>query len=264
MQTLSQLVAHTTEVCWPFGEAENLPTQHRQLIIEGIIDIQKWVECYQHNNVDILRNCSVYFQCGMTVFAAPRGDVHRISTFDRINATTGKEDKDADVNWCSEIIYNYVEYGVLRKIVDNILCARASCSPIVLPGQCGWPVPTNAQYPGYPELPLGFNYPQESLNRTGDCILSCSPRAKVGVWAFNNGRIYLAPWVQSTEDVAIQWNGIKRDFTNSDLVPSSADYEEAIKYWTLWGHFREYERDLEMAAMYKGEYERKAFMGNLI
>lgn len=260
MQTLAQLKALLQPQLWPAGEATNLIDAHAKSIISALIDIQKWVFCFQYNNNTVYNPCSILFQCGMSVITAPRGDIFRVSTFDRINATTGLEDINSPTNWCAEVVYQRVEYCALKKFVDAQLAAKCSAfGQIQVPGQCGgWPLPTNAGYIGYPQLPQGFIYPQASLDRTGNCVVQngcCAPgRSRVGVWAQHNGRIYLAPWVQSTELVLLSWNGIMRDWNDSSLVNVDQDYLDAIKKFVWMEHYRDYERDTQQYQIYLAEY----------
>lgn len=260
MQTLAQLKAQLQPVLWPAGEASNLVDAHNKAFIEALIEIQRWVFCYQYNNGTIYNGCSILFQCGMSVITAPKGAIFRVSTFDRINPVTGAEDINVPISWCSEVIYQNVPYATLKKFVDAQLATRCSCVPQVqIPGACGgWPLPTNAGYIGYPELPVGFIYPQASLDRTGNCVLNgigcAAGRSRVGVWAQHNGRIYLAPWLQSTEVIMVGWNGIVRDWNDSSIVSSDPDYVDAVKKYVWMVHYRDYERDTQQFQIYEAAW----------
>lgn len=255
LQTWAALKAALRDQIWPQGEQSNLVVAHNRIFVEAAVNIATYVDCWQINNVEIIPPCGILFQSGMSVVQAPKGNIFRVSTYDQLTST-GLESATANVNWDAEVRYTKVNHQRMRKLVDSTLAS--GCLPIAAPFAPGYPVPTNAGYDGYPELPLGFKYPQPSLDRTcnaaGNLWGTCTQRALAGIWGLESGRIYLAPWMQTTEWLAIEWDGIKRAYADTDLVSADPDWMDTIKKYVFWVENRDYLQDMGMAAQYKQEY----------
>lgn len=236
--TLARMKAELRPELFPMGEAQNLVSAHDRAFTDALVDLGKWVPCLQTANTTVVPFCSTYFQCGMTVLTAPRGAIKRVSVADRINLDTCLEDEAAEVNWCSEVIAEQVEYCHLQKITDA-LCQCGWTAPDLAPFCCDpfhFPTPTDAGYEGFPMLPLGFHWPQPSTD-------SPCGRALVKVWALHRGRIYIAPWLQSSEVVIIEWDGLKRDWNELDKVDNDPLLKRAVSHFVLREHYLRYERD---------------------
>lgn len=244
-------------VVFPAGEAPNLVAAHNKAILDALIDIQTWVECQQQDNRSIYPQCSTYYKCGLTVLPAPAGMINRIDVVDRINPDTGLEDATADYDWCSAITY----LEVPSIYMDRYLAAsRAAggCLPAALffslsatscqKGMYSIPTPTDEGVPaGLPVLPLGYSYPQESTDAT--------TRALSGVWAKSRGNILIAPWIQSTEQVVVIWDGIKRSFSDPETVSDNPLVFKAVQEWLRWDHFKNWDKDYDAAAAASLEYK---------
>lgn len=251
----AQLKALRTEI-WPEGEAPELVIPHNKSFISGLIDLQKKVECLQVNNTEVYEFCATLFQCGMTVVNAPRGIPRKVSTFVRRDDDC-EEDSESPVNWCDEVEYSYVDYTSLIRLIDKQLrckCnstfeALASMSDLSCRKMLGdaYPAPTDEEYEGYPELPFGFHYPQSSTD-------SPKGRATAGVYAIHRGRIYIAPWIQSTEVVVVEWDGIKRSWSDSDLVCDDPEFLRAIKLFVQWEHARDWDKSSVDYQIYEKDY----------
>lgn len=261
MFTFAQLKAAVLEQAFPDKEAKNLFIPHEKIMISAVVEIQQAIDRYKHNNTEIIPFCATYFQCGLTVLQAPRGIINGVSTFSGI--TTQCIQQASPINWCDEVKYQRVDYSDLVKMIDRTLACScsgfngyssllnlpfATCQKVL--GQKYSP-PTDAEYCGFPTLPLGFHFAQDStdMNR----------RARVGVWALQHNRIYIGPWINSTETVVVEWDGLKRQWVNADWVDTEEDplFIDAVKHYLLMKHFGQYERDPQMEA-----YHRDEFYGN--
>jgi hypothetical protein len=257
--TFGDLKTQTQADLFPTGVPYNLRNAYARLFQEALYDIQQKVDCFQHNNTQIVPFCNTKFQCGFTVFTAPKGRIWRVSVVDQVIPETGKENKDADIQWCGEVVYKQVDYCQLEKFVDRVLgCACSSfpwppspwpyTSKTPSPQLTRFPVPDQSAFAAYPEMPLGFLYPDASTD-------SPTGRAKVGVWALHSGRIYVAPWIQSTETVLIEWDGIKTQWSDDDLVEDNPQLKAAIKQFLQSQRSLYYDCDqgqmLQFAAAYQ-------------
>ena len=244
---------------WPAGEAEELVPAHDRYFVEAMLDLQQSVECLQYNNTSIFPHCTTYFQCGMTLLAAPKGVIRKVYTVDQINQTTGREDASVGTDWCSRVDYDQTKFCNLEHYVSQtIACASGSCgtgpslsSLFALPaGLCRkntFVPPTDAGWEGFDALPQGLHYPQESTDST------CG-RSHAGVWALRRGRLYVAPWIQSTEQVVVEWDGIKSEWVDEDTVEADGLLQRAIRYYVQAQHARDYDNEFDKSALLWNEY----------
>lgn len=256
--TFQDLIDELQPILWPMGEQENLIGPHQAFMVEALVDLQNWCECLQVNNVNVIPQCNTLFKCGLTVFDAPRGVINRIYTLDKINQTTGIEDPTVPTDWCSTVNYRQVQYADLWRLISQDLAKinlnfwswfgipNALAGIIAFPS-CWlgkykvYPPPTDAGLSGAPALPLGYHYPQTSTDEPNGI------RAQFGMWALRGGQIFMAPWIQSTESIIIEWDGIKRTWNPTDLVDNDPNLKKAIKWYVLWQHAFQYEKDYQAA-----------------
>lgn len=389
---------------FPDGEAVNLVAAHDNAILSGLIDIQKWVECFQQNNTTLFPQCSTLFDCGLTVFDAPRGRVKQVSVIDSLPATevparndsgdtiqtkdaldtvpyvmgrvgfnqsqvytktftlagvskiyvgmgynstnqigqqglsaaivkvngsivfageigdgnngvnpgdflsafpspwghnngsygvavdtnliegvntleitvTESYGSDHDIfarvlsvtdlvaendpsDYCSEIIYDQLDAVHVQKYQSKTkgcnTCGRSMGflyrTLISFFGlfDCGkklaFDEPTGDGVPeNLPRLPLGVKYAQKSTD--GKC------RARYGRWAVERGQIHLMPWIQSSETAIVKWDGIKRNFQDSEPISKDPSLLRAVTLYVQADHARRYDRSPGDAA----EFER--------
>jgi hypothetical protein len=254
--TFADLIAALQPILWPVGEAQNLVGPHRQMVIEALIDLQQWVECLQVNNTQVVPQCNTLFKCGYTVTDAPRGRIKRLYVIDQINQTTGKEDPTAPVDWCSAVDYRPVDYADLNRYVSQTLAGKLdngfwgwcgiNLAGIVAFPACWftkytYPPPTDAGLAQAPPLPQGYHYPQTSTDEPNGV------RAQYGMWAVRGGQIFVAPWIQSTETIIIEWDGIKRTWNDLDQVDDDPNLQKAVEQYVRWQHALKYDHDYEAA-----------------
>lgn len=244
-------------ILWPSGldEQENLIVAHDRFFVEAMIEAQRWVDCQQYNNTQLFRACSRFYKCGLNVMEQPvsqepirsiANTIRRVSVIDKIDPVTKLESATAPDDWCSQIYYDQVDYCKIvayqKKVAGCSSCGGfADFSGLFgyLPNDCkkgNYPTPDDAEYLAYSGLPLGHHYqPQESTNSI------C--RARRGVWALERGRLYIAPWLQSTETVIVEWDGIKNLWDDLDLVENNAQLKRFVRYYVQWNHLKDYDRD---------------------
>lgn len=403
MPTFLDLKNQIRRDIWSSGEPRSRVTAHNHWFIDALIEVQKYVECWQQNNTHLVPHCATRYNCGLTSFDFPRAHIKRLSvvsatlpdapepaligdsddsvdgsfysafggegvscqevtpsllafrdwtaintdtpaylkwkfdlskvvtevtidmmfgqcqnvTFtvqksdDNATWTTIKEDADqtwsngdtvtievtavevgaiywrvlitpttiaeplmgwviggatilgyntvvttlADIDWCSSIDYVQIEPCAIRNYLSSSKSC-GSCLPLHLyfgfPAACisgkgVIPVPTDEGVPGsLASLPLGYHYPQQSTDS--------SARATHGVWAIENGTIFIAPWIQSTETVVLRWDGIKRDWSDSDLLDNDPELIKTVLLYVSMQKARFEDRDLQVAADFERQY----------
>lgn len=208
MKTWGQLKKSIREDVWPSGEAENLITPHDNIFQEGAALISKFVECEQQRNVDQIPFCKTNYKCGMTVIPAPRGIIKRVFTV-------------ANEQYCDPVFYRHTGWPAPECWARNLI---------------KYTIPLNS---GMAKLPLGFQFADASTD-------SQCGRARTGIWAIHDGNIYISPWIQSNELIIVEWEGIKKEWGENDLVNEAQDYRATLKLFLQYGHERDF-GDMEKA-----------------
>lgn len=240
--TFSELKSKTFREVFVEGIPENLLTAYENgnpapgildsFIVEALFDIQRAVPCFTTPHSDTFPHCASYFNCGLTVLPKPAGQINRVYVIDRINPETGLEDPTASADYCTKVFYQQVDFCTLQSYMR--LCERCSGNSVAAVADAlvtnffgvwrrkrSYPRPSQSGLEALPTLPQGFLYPTESTNAGG--------RSPSGVWANHRGRIYIAPWIESTETVVIEWSGIKRNWSGTDLVEDDPKFRQAVR-----------------------------------
>lgn len=255
-----ELKAELRPLLFPDGEQENLVAVHDAFFNEALWDLCKMVPCYGFPHNDVYEHCATYFNCGLTVLPKPQGVITRLYTVDRIDPETGLEDPDADEDHCAKVEYFQVGYEQLKRFVD--VCERCNASvpetDAILTAIFGvfrrkrrYPPPTDEGFEDQPPLPPGFHYPQADTDASG--------RSAGGVWAIHRGRIYIAPWIQSTESVVIEWVGLKSKWGDLDEVEDDIKFKQAVREHVAMQHefaFGEPQRANDLRDMFYGNHNR--------
>jgi hypothetical protein len=157
--------------------------------------------------------------------------------------------------YCSEIEYRQTEPAYVQKYWSQARRDR-HCPSIPfffglssrLTGMNHYPpVPTDADVPaGLAILPLGFHYPQTDTDK--------KHRSLVGLWAIERQKIYIAPWINSSETVIVKWDGIKRSWADTDPIDDDPLLAEAVLAFVRQNHFTYWDRDYEAAAAAQAAY----------
>lgn len=187
---------------FPLGAPENLTSWINTAIQSAVIEVQRSVTCLQQYHDDVYDSCKTFWQCGTTVITKPPGEIRKVYTVE----TASGED------WCNPVVLNPVPISELRRWTSS------------------WRTKWSSDFYSAPasgmNLPRGFDVP----NTTSDAV---SGRALSGLWAIDApaNRLIIAPWIQSTEKLVVEWSGIKRTWEDGDLVVEDADYIRLIRLW---------------------------------
>jgi hypothetical protein len=255
MPTFGQVKTAIRAITFVTGEAPNVVALHDKMFVDAMADLQKVVECLRQDNTSIIPHCAELYNCGLSVTDAPRGLIKHLSVVDRINKTTGKEDAAADLDWCSAVDYTQVSpchihdfFARSRQLGCCLNIPLFFGLPGLLCGKANYPTPTDEGLPsGLAPLPLGFHYPQTSTDRPHG-------RAKAGVWAIERGKIYIAPWIQSTESIMLVWDGYKNSWTDADPIDDDPLLSEALEEYVRWKHAGKIDKDEAEAARAAAAY----------
>lgn len=209
MMTFAELMVQCNAEIFPDGLADNVAVGVRSFYKEAIVEMQRWIKCLQSNHTDIIPFKAAFWRCGTSVFCAPSGQIQRLYT--------------VGAAFCNPVDYYQVDYETIR------LWSRRFA------GMSGTPPNT-----GLPPLQIGFKYPEIVTDGSYG-------RAVRGWFAYDKGNIVVAPWIQSTESIAVEWDGMKRSFADEDLVGpgkmNDVTWLQAIKAYVMWRKLSIYDHE---------------------
>lgn len=176
----------------------------------------------------------------ITPYNIPQTDGEISVEMSVVSGVTGATNDD----WCSKVYYHQVEYMHIERYVrecrncsTNTIWGVANAIAANLFGhwRCKrvYNAPTDIGFESLPPLPPGFHYPQTSTDAGG--------RSRGGVYAIKGGNIYIAPWIESTESVVVEWNGLKTNWAATDLVTDDPKFIEAVRLNVGIQHYMSYE-----------------------
>ena len=210
---------------WPgvSGEARNLVEAHNEFFQDAMFDAVKYVTCLQENHTDVHPQCATYVDCAMTVIEAPPGKIKRVYTI-------------ANDDWCDKVFYDPVTIHELRCWAKHLETTF--------------------------EAPLNENMPVLSggMKVAGSSSDVVGGRMRTGIFALHNGRIYVAPWIQSNEKLVVEWDGRKEKWNDDDLVDTSERYfnrnvKKYIEHFVEHAHLERFEFDALRASRVKEQAE---------
>lgn len=252
-----ELKTQLRDELWFQDEAENLVAAHNNFFQQAMYDLQRAVPCYRFGNKDVYPHCASYFECGLTVIPAPRGEIVEVYTIDKIDPATGLESATVSDDWCSKIFYHpipYCEmerfYRLCQRLPDTTILSVADSLAAMWWGayriKRSYPQPTDEGLESMPILPDGRHYPQASTNAGG--------RSPGGRFAIYRGRLYIAPYIESTESLVVVSNGIKRKWNDPDFVDDDPKVLQALRLNVAIQHYISYEDNPTKLAEMKAQY----------
>lgn len=211
------------EAVWPPipGEARNLREIHNGFFQEAMATAGKWVSCLQVNNTTVFPFCSTCVQCAKSVIEAPVGKIKRVFTI-------------ANDEWCDPVKYWQWTFKEVECWAWNLASSFTT--------------PTNA---GLPALSQGLKIAED----TTDIEYG---RARIGAWARHRHRLYLTPWIQSNESIVVEWDGVKQNWGDADIVDEDLwdlHVQEFIKLFVRFKHEDQFgvdrKKKIDLDAQYK-------------
>lgn len=198
---------------WPSpGEPKNLRTSHDKSFITGMIELQTYLERLRVNHTLITPFANTFFNCGKTVLAAPKGIIRSVRT---VLVTDGDED------FCDKIHYEQTNPCDLENWAE---CMAQYNQPNAV---------------GAPNYPAGFKQASSETDYQYESTTVKLNRGERGLWAISKKYLYLVPWIQSDESVVVNYDGIKNDWVDADVLDQTywdPEVEEALKAYILFKH----------------------------
>ena len=218
--TFAQLKTKLRTEMWPAGEARSLRTVHDSMFVAALMDLQTWVKCLQKNNISRWELCGTYWEDAKTVVQAPKGVIQAVYTI-------------ANEEWRDKVRYRPSNF-------HDINCWAKWLYDAVTP-----------ENENLPALPHGFRHAEASVDK--------GERARTGIWAIHNKRLYVAPWIESNEWLVVEWDGKKDDWSESDVFDTeywNSAVQEAIKDYVRAKHESSF-GDPALGRYFEDEYGKK-------
>ncbi len=189
--TFAQYYTLISAAVFPEGEAENLVNVHKLAVKDALIDLQTKIPCLRTDNADYIAQSSTLFHCGSSTFDTVDGNIERVYTM-------------VVDQGCSEVEYAYIDQNRMNDMINSYRCCISEnaygMNPYTLNHAAGSPL----YVAGSPSTDKDY--------RT---------ETKKGYWSLNRGTIYIFPSIESTEQVVVEWNGIRRTFEDGTVLPAT-------------------------------------------
>jgi hypothetical protein len=200
MTTFLALITTLRQQIWPEGEAKTLRTAHTGHFKAAMSDLQTWIDELKNNNISVYARCNRLWEDAMTLITAPNGKIQRVYTI-------------VNEDWRDKVYYLSSNRTLLERWAKTL-----------------WEAETPENTGMTPELQYGRRYEEEEVD-------SDIGRARRGIWCIYNGKLYLAPWLQSNEKLVVEWNGVNYEWEDATAVDEEKwdiAVQEAIKLYVKW------------------------------
>jgi hypothetical protein len=281
--TFDELALEISRNVWPEGESRALRSAHKNLIRDGLIDLQKKIPCLQTQNIDYIRHGATFFYCGASAFVVPTGYVRSLRTIPDLQATYHW--RQCDSVWAQPqsreefecILSNAAQCG---ESLTNCGCANPIEMPygyycgvdFAYPAYGAYEYPAYGPYPPYsfpgfpaygyagvwvpyPDLPMGLMY--------ADAITDKGCRARERWFAMFNCYIYTYPVINSDEVLILEWHGIKRNWEDEDVIPYldedggvNRQIVQALEYYVACEHVLRFDCEDDRSKLQRSKYDQ--------
>lgn len=179
----------------PDKDSSRLDQRHDGWIVNALIEIQQKVKCLQANHKEYVTQAATYYSCGASAFAIPNGAYVKSL---RVQETAN------NCNYVDAVPYAEAMFrGVLQRM------QKCRCTPPT--GEDD----TYLQYYGY-EYDYGESDP-ELRPATSEIDLTTRPLNRA--YSIFEGNIWVWPVISSTDTAILKWNGVKKNWRNTDIMP---------------------------------------------
>lgn len=183
--TFAAFLQQVRALSYPVGEPENLQAFSRDFVINALADIQQYVPPYQERSTTLIPFHKTKYSCGLSFVEAPDGIIQTVYS--------------QSSNPCCKVFYRKSSLAKLRHM--------AAVARLEVPAHAEPTQPEGAE-----EDTFGVLEPDASADST-------MGRANEGYWALDGAcKLYLFPYLQSTEDLVVTWRGVKSDYTDTDTI----------------------------------------------
>lgn len=187
--TFDEYYDELSPLLFPEGEAENLVTLHKTWTKDALIDLQQKIPCLRTDHAEYVGQGSTIFNCGASVFDDVDGSIVNVYTLSLAGG-------------CDRVNYTYVDPDRMTAMMQKNRCCLDQDAVGMNPY-------LSYEEPGAPEYMVADDTTDKGY------------RASSGYWTLFRGQIYLFPSIESTEQIVVEWTGIKRTFCSTTAISRS-------------------------------------------
>lgn len=189
--TFDQFYSQISAAVFPEGEAENLVDLHKLWLKDALIDLQTKIPCLRTDHAEYIGQDATEYFCGASRFDGVDGGIERVYT---LGLPGG----------CDLVEYKYIDPQQMMDLIAKNRCCHPSDAAGMNP-YSAYNTPGPVEHPaGDPTLNKGYRTPQGE-----------------GFWSLHRGDIYVFPAIESTEQIVVEWNGVRRTFCDGTTIPST-------------------------------------------
>lgn len=208
-------VERVNQIVFPDLQAENLIIPHRNYIINGLILAQTHIACLRESNVSFFEKSESHDNCNVSIIDdAPRGRIHGVFAFKPCQG-------------CTRQRYEQKSTATIMRYVDKWSeCGCASEGDIC-----------NARLRGDQACDDPYMAGDED-----DTEFLCAEK----IFAYGvKQKLYLAPRFPCSYIVGVHWEGLKREYSNADLVVDDNDVIDMVALYLEGEKALRLDRDMD-------------------
>lgn len=229
---------------FPDGQAETKVPLFRNFLVNGLIQLQTFVESYQLVNVNFYDKDQSWDDCGLSIIQGCRGQINAVYAFKPSCR-------------CQKFFYEPASLEKLSCLYENCRCqAAASCCGQTTAIGAVSAYSQNPYYCGdYIDGNRGCLPPYLAAQPEDDCEFKISDRYfAIGP----NQKIWVYPRFPCGYILAVHWRGIRRTYLDVDYVPDDEDLKDAIACYVESEVARRVDKDQATADKLFANYRLKA------
>lgn len=199
----ADVLATVRSRAYPEGLPRNLKPIFAQALVQGAVDLQRYVPRLKRRQFTTVKSAVTVFQSGITVVQRPASN----AKIKRIYTYISADHRDA-----------FYYTPVTRQKIEELAADRSRRT-----GSAA--LPTINVNDGDVRSVAGRGQVMHTAS------LNKGFRSNQGVFAVVDDQVWLYPSIESSERVSIEWTGVKYEFTENDLVTWDSSVIYALALW---------------------------------
>lgn len=213
--TFSSLRTTLIQESQPAGESPRHVAGNTRIIKDGLIELQGFVRGLTDRQYQVYPYNSTFYDCKKSLIVLPpklqRSQIMKVYTV-------------ANQDWCDTVEYlpktKKDVFDWAKNLVDE-----PSGTPSIRPA-----------------FMYGVTFPTSNFDSTAG-------RARQGCWVKENGKLWVAPYLQSYEALVVEYKGVKRIWNDADVIDDeiwTTDIISGLVKYLVWKREVKYGSDPEL------------------
>jgi hypothetical protein len=195
--TYEEFILAIKAIIFPDREASNLVAVHDKYILDALIEIQKRIPQLRQRNFNLYPFEDTFYRCMATVIdPKPDGPLIRLYTH-------------TAADHCDAVYYQ----PTTREHIESLMLRAQSCGTVT--------PPTGPMVNGQP--PQDYHAAEVATDKGW--------RAATGHYANIGDQVFVWPHLESVEKVIVEWQGVKQDYSEEDLVVFERDVQAVVELY---------------------------------